>query len=578
MAMWLSFLGSFLLGYTAGLIMAYGVLLGVGLLGWREKSTYVQEKLPTNQVFRYAYVAGVFVLVAYTFVLSYTHFLPVDGRGNWMSAGYTWADMALHQTLAAYFAHQPRFELELPIFSGTNLSYPFLTDFLSGTVFRIAGNWQYAFFLPSVVSLLALSRLIISVGERLFKSIKAGWLLLGSMLFSGSAAAWIYFLQTWVSDGLQVAFKTDWTMQPENGLAVANWLTSHILPQRTYLAGFLVFLVLTLLWQAYVQQPRRILLVVASLLYGGLPFVHVHTFLVVSMLGVTVVIWRFIAQKSVRDVLAVGLVGVAIAIPQLWWQLSASFDDSFSYQSFGWMKLPNQSLVSFWFSNWGLVLPVAVVAYYFLLKNNQKRSWVVPTMLTGIGIFIACNLYSFQPYIWDNMKLLTYAYFFFLLPVVYVLIELAKRRRYVVTLFICFFITISGAITVKRELNENYTFLSASEVKAGESMLETIPYDAIVLSSERHNHPVTMVAGRKLFSGYPGWLWSYGVELAPRSSAAREIWRGGDMTKDYLEEFGITHAVLGPDESREVGFSELGFTTYFEEVSQVEGWRVFKVR
>ena len=129
-----------------------------------------------------------------------------------------------------------------------------------------------------------------------------------------------------------------------------------------------------------------------------------------------------------------------------------------------------------------------------------------------------------------------------------------------------------------REVNEQHVFLSAEDQEAGDLVRELVPVDAVVLTSHRHNHPVTMVAGRDLLVGYPGWLWSYGIEAGPRLAAASATWMGGKAAPQYIERYGITHAVLGPNEDTDVGYTEGAFENYFELIGEVNGWRVFKVK
>lgn len=581
LAMWTTFLFSFVFGYTTGLVLAHGLLVVVGVVLWKKgkMDDMHPEPLPKHQAVRWLYSLFWILLAAAIYSFSEGHFLHVNERGDWLSAGYTWADLALHQTLAAYFAHQPAVELGLPIYSGAQLSYPFLTDFLSGMLYRIGGNWLFAFIAPTFLCLLALSRLIVAVSWRALGSMKSAVVQLWLALTAGSAAAWMLFAEEWSRKGWDGAMKTDWTMIPEQGLAVAAFVTSHLLPQRTYLAGFLVFLVLALVWRRQSHEQSHARMVVLGVLYGGLPFVHVHSFLVVSLLSLLFLLWRVVRKFPTNGLGWSALIGLLLALPQLTWQLSASFGDGFIYRQIGWLTRDSEWALTFWLRNWGAIFLLAPLGYFFMRGKKQGGSWLVPLMVSSIMLFVACNVVSFQPYAWDNMKLLTYAYFFLLFPTSALIGKwLEEKRTWVIAGISLFLLSASGFITLVRETREQYVFLSADERAAGGVMLATIPDGAVVLASDRHNHPVTLVAGRQLLSGYPGWLWSYGIDNAPHAAAARELWRGGGLSSGYIQEFGITHAVLGPGEEREVGFQEISFEKYFEEVSETNGWRVYRVR
>jgi hypothetical protein len=578
--MWLTYLGALLFGYQVGLPVAHGVLLLMGGVGvWQTRAEpHLAEPVPRNFWARLSYQLFWVVLAFLTLSITLNHFLQVDAAGNWLSGGYTWADLALHQTLAASFAHQPTIQLGLPIFSGMQLSYPFLSDFASSVIYRIGGDWSLAFVLPTLFSLLALLRLMVGVAWRILGSMRAAYVHLALILASGSAAGWWYFVEVWRSSSWSEALKTDWTMFPDKGMQVANLVTSHLLPQRTYLVGFLVFLVIVLIWQAQEAKPLHTRSVVLALLYGGLPFVHVHTFLVISLLSLCLVVWRLVKRKAVAAYVWPLLLGAILAVPQLYWQLTASYDASFAYPINGWVTNVSTSVLSFWQLNWGVALGLIPLCFWLALRKKVAPMWLVPMSVTGLGLFVACNLYSFQPYAWDNMKLLTYSYYFLTLPVAYVLAKwLGEKRSFAISLFFIFLLTASGSLTIVREFGERYTFLSKSDQKAGELVLSLVPPDAVVLSSERHNHPVTMVAGRNLLVGYPGWLWSYGIDATPRIQAAKQLWAGGELSKGYIKEFGVTHAVLGPYEVGETGYDELAFGKYFEQIGEESGWKIFKV-
>lgn len=580
-AMWVTFLAASLLGYAVGLPLSLVILLLVGgaILWVTKKPETLPEPQPKGFWLQLTYQLFWVVLTVLTLGATVSHFLQTDASGNWMSVGYTWADLALHQTLAAHFAHQPTVDLTLPIFSGTNLSYPFLTDFASSIIFRLGGSWPLAFMLPTFLSLMAVVRLGVAVAWRLLGSMRAAYLHTLLILASGSAAGWYFFAREWLERGYAAAMHTDWTMIPEGGLPFANLVTSHLLPQRTYLAGFLVFLVILLIWLAEAQQQQKYRWVLLGLLYGGLPFIHVHTFMVVSLLSLCLVIWMAVKKKHILPfVLAMGL-GVALAAPQLLWQLRTSYDANFVYQQVGWLTGSDELPITFWLRNLGVALILAPMGFLVAWKDAVGKNWLVPSAVTGLGIFTACNLYAFQPYAWDNMKLLTYWYYFAMLPAAYLLAKWLRQRNFVVVSCIAILLlTASGCITLVREVNEQHVFLSAEDQEAGDLVRELVPVDAVVLTSHRHNHPVTMVAGRDLLVGYPGWLWSYGIEAGPRLAAASATWMGGKAAPQYIERYGITHAVLGPNEDTDVGYTEGAFENYFELIGEVNGWRVFKVK
>src|SRR5581483_335934 len=94
----------------------------------------------------------------------------------------------------------------------------------------------------------------------------------------------------------------------------------------------------------------------AGVLLGALPFVHIHTFLVLAGLLVWLALACAMAARRERRspvraaapwLLAL-LLGVAVASPQLAWQLSHSFGSKFSHWQLAWMAERNEDPFTFW--------------------------------------------------------------------------------------------------------------------------------------------------------------------------------------------------------------------------------------
>ena len=73
--------------------------------------------------------------------------------------------------------------------------------------------------------------------------------------------------------------------------------------------------------------------------------------------------------------------------------------------------------------NWGLLLPLA------LWGTIQMRDYRHPMVIGGWVLFALCNIIRFQPWNWDNSKLLTWSYLMLIIPVVRVLSYLWRTNR-----------------------------------------------------------------------------------------------------------------------------------------------------
>ena len=58
-------------------------------------------------------------------------------------------------------------------------------------------------------------------------------------------------------------------------------------------------------------------------------------------------------------------------------------------------------------------------------------------------------------------------------------------------------------------------------------MRQNTPADAIFAVADEHNSPVPTLSGRRVMSGYPGWLWTYGLsDYAQKGADEAAILRG----------------------------------------------------
>ena len=56
---------------------------------------------------------------------------------------------------------------------------------------------------------------------------------------------------------------------------------------------------------------------------------------------------------------------------------------------------------------------------------------------------------------------------------------------------------------------------------------QNTPADAIFAVADEHNSPVPTLSGRRVMSGYPGWLWTYGLsDYAQKGADEAAILRG----------------------------------------------------
>jgi uncharacterized membrane protein len=112
--------------------------------------------------------------------------------------------------------------------------------------------------------------------------------------------------------------------------------------------------------------------------------------------------------------------------------------------------------------------------------------------------------------------------------------------------------TVSGALDLDRAaqagLNQpGLRFLDNDEL-ATAAWAQTTPRDAVFLTGWQHNHPILTMSRHVEVMGYPGWLWSWGINYCQRQLDVVTMYHGGSATRGLLRQYGVSYVVIGPEE------------------------------
>jgi hypothetical protein len=223
---------------------------------------------------------------------------------------------------------------------------------------------------------------------------------------------------------------------------------------------------------------------------------------------------------------------------------------------------------------------VMMVAGWYLLKRVQAKAEVWLVYAAGVVIFIAGNVYIFQPSVWDNMKLFEYSAWFLMLASAAVLAVWCKHWwGRVVTGIIMLSLCAAGFITLILGARlESYPLLSADEVKFGEHMQVALPANAYLLVGDRHNSPITMFSDRKVLMTYAGWENLYGKDWVTTLANRQVMLSGGPGAEDLIKDYGVNFAAFSDSELYSEGINLDWFRSNFKLVDYEAGWWVFDLR
>lgn len=460
-----------------------------------------------------------------------------------------YGDVAWHASIITTFAEEQTFPPQDPIFAGEQLTYPFLTNFLSalllvgGASLAASITWPAIVLIPLLVSLLyCLVRdycnnrqvAVITVLLFLFGGATLGFVRLPADFHEANTSVLNFFLHLPARDYSGVG--TD-----EHGFHFLNPVTTLLLPQRSFLFGMpLAFAILILLIPR--QQERASRYLVAGVLVGLLPLFHAHTALAL----VPAIIALFSLQPRLRPWLFFVIPAAIVSLPELIYYTHGQHEaGSFFRFSPGWM-VGNQNILWYWLKNTGLLLPATLWSLILPTPRNLKG-----LAAAGLTIFIIANTWLFAPWAWDNFKLFVF-FFIFTLPAAVWVTYLAwqKTKSKLVKFGICLILALqmlSAGLDIFKLLLPTariWEEWSNEAVEAASVIQQVTKPGDIILTAPVHNSTVVL-AGRELYLGFAAHVWSHGGNPWLREESIKSYYRGLINT---VPDIRPQYVLVGPQE------------------------------
>lgn len=317
-------------------------------------------------------------------------------------------------------------------------------------------------------------------------------------------------------------------------------------------------------------------MIAAGIVAGMLPLVHAHSFVVVMAMGGCLALM----QRRWRDWFAFFIVATLIAVPQMLWSTHGSSVKAASFFAwqFGWDR-GTDSAAWFWFKNTGLFIPLIVTAILWRGKNSLISRRLLLFYLPFTLCFIIPNLIRLAPWVWDNIKVLFY-WWVASAPLVAMLLarlwhQGRLRRLLAVMIFAC--VTLAGALDVASiVLNpREFQVFDPRGVQFAEVVKQRTDPRALVVHAPVHNHPI-FLTGRRSLLGYPGHIWTHGLDFVEREREIKSIYAGAPNAEALLRKYGIAYAVVGPHERNVTSVNDQFFSR-FAKVGEIGEYRLYKV-
>ena len=617
-ASFLGLTGAAIVFSTAICCSPLGLLSDAGTLGRvREDVESVQKSIRRFFLNPDAASAGYLLFYAVATVVLWKVFsraMIEDETGLSTGLLNNFGDLPFHLSVITSFAFGNNFPPEDPTYAGVRFTYPFISDFVSAVFVKCGADLGQSMFIENFILGIAFIGVLHRWALVMLRD-KLAAIITPLIVLLNGGLGWLKLFEKAGTDegglyGVLMNLPPSFTVIPETTWRWGNAFSALLVPQRGFLMGLpLATIAFTQWWLAadktrpaerpqagknprstskpktawtedtqtrFPLSTRR--MIAAGVAAGVLPLVHAHSFVVVmAMAGCLALI-----QRRWRDWFAFFIVASAIAIPQLLWSTmhSAVNAGSFFAWELGWDH-GKQNPIVFWIQNTGVFIPLIFAA--LLLKDDD---YFVPRRLLMFYLpftlcFIVPNFVKMAPWIWDNIKVLFY-WWIASAPIVALL--LAKlwhkgglaRRFVAVSLFVC--VTFAGALDVAGIAlrSVKYQVFDSAGMRFAELVKEQTPPRALIIHAPVHNTPV-FLTGRRSLMGYPGHIWTHGLEFMRREGEVKRIYLGAPDANQLINDFGVDYAVIGPHERMATQVND-DFFSRFQKVGEVGEYKLYKIR
>ncbi len=540
------------------------------------------------------WATGLFVILIVRWALLWSSALTIQPDGLWAGHEVIWSDWPTHIGIVTRFAWGDNFPPANTLYAGLPASYHYLAD-LTPAAFVVLGMDPLAALPLHSFVLSILAALCIWAFVRRLAVRPAAATLATTLFLFGAGLGWLVILGTinQSHDLLGTLASNPWdpTAQTALHIRIFNPYLSFLMSQRAYLYGLPVaLLTVTLLVRA---ARRRSLgtFALAGVVAGTLPLAHLPTLLALAMVTPFLVFllarepWRLDRIPWVGWI-AFHAIWVAVAVPQLLTQLGGGAGALAAFRvEIGWVasEAPfNDPWWWFWLKNIGLFAPLVVLAF-FARKALPPRSGRV--LLAFMPIFVIANLLVFQPWDWDNHKILVY----WLLAAATLCGALLSRvwrdhRSATVRFLIAGAVVSMVAGPVLQNLGQlegygHFRMLTTEQMDIAAQIRAVTDPKAIIVGGMEPQDPVAMLSGRQVVMGYWGQLWASGVPYQERQADVYAIYALGPTADALIRKYHVGYVVIGPDElASPISANGDAYAARFPVVAATDTYRVYDVR
>lgn len=526
--------------------------------------------------------------------LQYTHMLMPAADGSLYGGQSTYGDLCMHMSFITSMKNMS-FPPSYSLLYGTSMSYPYLADSLSTSMWMLGLPLHLAVVIPGTL-LMAMTYIGYMMLARE---------VLGSRHKAVAVAALLFFLNGGLGFlyDFDMAFKDNFARvqeiftgyyktpanQPDFNLRFSNVIADLMIPQRALLGGWAMGIPALYLLLSSSKTRSMKETVMLALWAGALPLVHTHTFLALGLFSGGYIAGLLMERPDerkdtlVRAGVYLGIV-LILALPQVLGNaVKQTVEGGALRFQFNWVNNSGgRGLIDgyfwFWVKNAGLPIILTVCACL-----NARRRGMMPVALGMAAIFIVAETILFQPNEYDNNKLF-YVFFMFamILAADYGSILMQRlaglRGRALLCALFLWASTFSGILSIGRECVSSYQLFSPDAVKAGKWVEENTDHNDLFLTGQQHLNPVCSLAGRPIICGSDLYVFFHGLDYSVQASDCRRFYENPRDNQDVIEKYGVKYIYVSDYERADFDVDVQAIDQLYPLVYENDNVRIYEVQ
>lgn len=596
---WIVFLISFLFSSLSFLTITLSIII-LGVLDFILISKFSNKRIkkPKLSIKNWRktiwdnghYFVYFFILIIY--LLHFIVGLRIDEYENIRCIDGFCSDAGFHMAIETSFLYRDNFPPKNPLYANTDLTYPFLNDFFSAVLAKGGFPLVFSIVIPDILLVFSLITLTFFFLQDITKNKFVTSLTL--LIFFLCGIGFINIL-TVLAGGSFNDTKLELNKLDFNSLnSVASYgyfnfaeiLTNIFIPQRSYLIGFALAIIILLFFYKNFLKTNKKELLFCGIIAGLMPLFHAHSFIVISLLASFIFLY-----KRKLEWLYFFIPLVLLSLPQVYWIMKTPkvhYFFGFIYNESFWVSDKPMIMLFNHLIFWVRVIgfPIIFGTMGFFLADKKIRIFFIPFFI----LFLVANVMRLQPSFGDNNKITLYFLLFmsifssYFLERIFKIKYIGKILVSIIIFLIAFqFIFYSYQNLVRIQFynydgnlyNNEYPILyNKVDLDTADWIVHNTDPNSIFLTSNDYAI-LTSLTGRTVVKGV--YASNLGILINDPENDIRNIYSTGNC--ELIKKYGIDYIFIGRQEARIAKFNftdSNNFTKVYENHERGANIQIFR--